>query len=182
MPTVRELLEREDLFDSALLRHGFVDYMRDYELVVSGRNGPLLTDVHRYLFIGCVEAHCETTVRPTTFAASLPDAFVYAGPDYPDQEEPDGFIWGVRWSCLYPGLTYHAEGARARRWTELLQRPMHEVELETEAFRLRLVFADVRYAKLGTLDEPGVLRPKDYPSPVPPQDRTSDGGVPGVAG
>ena len=36
MPTVREILERETFFDAAILRHGFVDYMRDYELIVKG--------------------------------------------------------------------------------------------------------------------------------------------------
>ena len=56
MLTVRELLEREDFFDAAILRHGFVDYMRDYEVIVASRNGPPYTDVHRYLFVGCAEA------------------------------------------------------------------------------------------------------------------------------
>ena len=182
MLTVRELLAREDFLDAALLRHGFVDYMRDYELIVSGRDGPPHTDVHRYLFVGCVEAHCETTVRPSTFVASLADKFVYAGPDYPEQEEPDGYIWGVRWSCLYPGLTYREDGARGRLWSERLGRPMHEVEIETNAFRLTLVFTDVRHVNLGTLDESGSLRPRDYPSRVPPEDRTTDGGVPSLAG
>jgi|SRR5262245_54576415 len=103
MMTVRELLNREDFFDAAILRHGFTDYMRDYEIVVSGRQGPLHTDVHRYQFVGCVEAVCTTNVEPAVFVSSLADDFVFAGPDYRDKEDPDGFIWGTRWSCSYPG-------------------------------------------------------------------------------
>ena len=57
MITVKELLKREDFFDAAIVRHGFTDYIRDYEIIVAARNGPPNTDVHKYQFIGCVEAH-----------------------------------------------------------------------------------------------------------------------------
>ncbi len=40
MTTVKELLEREDFFDAAVIRHGFTDYIRDYELIIGARNGP----------------------------------------------------------------------------------------------------------------------------------------------
>jgi hypothetical protein len=162
--TVKELLEREDFLDAALLRHGFTDYMRDYEIIVSGRDGPPRTDVHRYLFIGCAEAVYQTAVSSEYFGPSLPDEFVLAGPDNPEEEIPDGFIWGVRWACAYPGLTYRRDGERARYWEGLLQRPMHEVFLETNAYSLLLVFADVRHSYIGVANEPGVLREKDYPT------------------
>jgi hypothetical protein len=44
MLTIRELLEREDFFDAAIVCHGFVDYMRDYELLVASRDGPPYTE------------------------------------------------------------------------------------------------------------------------------------------
>lgn len=176
MPTVEEFLQRETFFDAAILRHGFMDYMRDYEIIVSGRDGPPRTDVHRYQFIGCVEAVVETRVAPDTYAKSLPDGFVYAGPDYPEKDDPDGFIWGVRWSCAYPGLTYVRNGLRAGHWSQALGRPMHEVTIETEAFHLRLVFADVRHESLGH-DAPGILLRKDYPIDSGCNELTSDGGV-----
>lgn len=177
MLTVRELLEREDFFDAAIIRHGFVDYMRDYELIVGARNGPPNTDVHRYLFVGCVEAAYETALSPESFVGSLPDDFVLSGPDYPDKDDPRGFIWGVRWAGVYPGLAYLPDGERAKEWSTRLGRLMHEITLETNAYTLRLVFADLRYAYLGTEDQPGVLRTKDYPIPPVPSDATSDGGV-----
>jgi hypothetical protein len=177
MLTVRELLEREDFFDAAILRHGFVDYMRDYEVIVGGRDGPPHTDVHRYLFVGCAEAVCQTAVDPQHFAPSLPDDFVLSGPDYPERDDPDGFVWGVRWAVVYPGATYVPDGERAREWAARLGRPMHEIFIETNAYSLLLVFADLRHAYLGTQDQPGVLRPKDYPIPPSAEDATSDGGV-----
>jgi len=174
MLTVRDLLERETFFDAAILRHGFVDYMRDYELLVSARDGPPNTDIHRYLFVGCVEATFETKV---VNAAWFSDAFVFAGPDYPDKDEPDGFIWGVRHADAYPGLTYLDRGPRAAHWSEKLARPMHEVRLETNAYVLRLVFADIRYAYMGREGENLPPRSKDYPIPVVDANRTSDGAV-----
>lgn len=160
--TVQELLERETFFDAAILRHGFVDYMRDYELIVGARDGPPHDDLHRYQFVGCAEAVCRTNLRPSTFAESLPDAFVYAGPDYPEQDDPDGFVWGVRYSTAYPGLTYIEDGNGAQHWSDLLGRSMHEVTIETEAFHLRLVFASLRYEFLGREDNERPI-PKDYP-------------------
>ena len=43
----------------------------------------------------------------------------------------------------YPGLLYVAESAAAREWTERLNKPMHEVDIETNAHNIRLVFHDV---------------------------------------
>jgi hypothetical protein len=160
MLTVKELLKKEDFFDSTILRHGFTDYMRDYEIIVAARNGPPNTDVHNYQFVGCVEAHYQTKLRES-FTQSLSDEHVYSGPDFPDKKEPAGFIWGMRFAEAYPGLKYIENGERAEHWSRLLGQKMHEVLLETNCFRLQLVFADVRYAFLG--HEPQVVLPKNMP-------------------
>jgi hypothetical protein len=161
MATVKQRLEANSFFDAAIVRHGFVDYMRDYELLVSGREPPH-TDWHRYQFVGCVEARTVTALKPEYFVASLPDDFVYSGPDYPEKDDPPGFIWGVRFSSAYPGLTYVDESAKVREWSARLGVPMHEVLIDTEAFQLSLVFHDFRYQALGS--EPEFQPPsKDYP-------------------
>lgn len=160
MITVKELLEREDFFDAAILRHSFTDYIRDYEIIVGARNGPPNTDIHKYQFVGCVEAHYETKLREN-FTQSLSDENVHSGPEYPDKDEPDGFIWGVRFAESYPGLMYVENGERAIHWSRIVGRSMHEIALETNCFNLRLVFADLRYAFLG--NEPEVVLPRDMP-------------------
>jgi hypothetical protein len=169
--TVKELLERESIFDAAVMRHGFTDYMRDYEIIVGGRDGPPNTDIHKYQFIGCVEA-CYETRHGKIFGQSLSDDFVFSGPDYPEKRDPDGFIWGLRFSEAY-GWQYIENGERAKYWSERLGRIMHEVILETNAYSLKLIFADIRYAFLGY--EPAVEVQKDYPLKV--SETTSDGGV-----
>jgi hypothetical protein len=178
-PTVREILERESIDDAAIIRHGFTDYMRDYEVIVAARNGPPNTDIHKYQFIGCAEAICSTQLvrtfhEPTSpFGTSLADDFVFSGPDYPEKDDPKGFIWGVRYADVLSGWIYEENGKRARFWSDVIGRKMHEVTVETNAYRLKLVFADIRYSFLGY--EPEVSFPKDYPLPV--TEPTSDGGV-----
>lgn len=62
-------------------------------------------------------------------------------------------------------------GERATYWAELLGRAMHEVLLETNAFTLLLVFADVRHAVIASAELP----PKDYPIEVTPHELATDG-------
>jgi hypothetical protein len=171
--TVKELLAREDFSDAVIMRHGFTDYMRDYEIIVGARNGPPNTDVHKYQFIGCVEAHYETEILGY-FNSSISDDFVFSGPDYPDKDAPYGFIWGVRFAeTCGRGIEYISKGERARYWSKIIDRNMHELLIRTNAYSLRLVFADVRYAYLG--NEPVVQIKKDYPLKI--TEVTKDGGV-----
>jgi len=155
---------------------GFVDYMRDYELIISDITGKYL---HKYQFVGCVEAIYRTELSPEGFAKSISDEHVFSGPDYPDKDVPDGFIWGVRYSNAYPGLTYIENSHFAQKWMEQMKRPMHEVKIETEAFHLTLVFADIRHEFLGSDATVGkeILLYNSLPIKVKKEDLTSDGGV-----
>jgi hypothetical protein len=177
--TVKELLERESITDAVIFRHGFTDYIRDYEIIVGARNGPPHTDIHKYQFIGCAEAICSTHLvrtfhEPTSiFGQSLADEFVFSGPDYPEKDDPNGFIWGVRFAEVLSGWAYIENGKRARFWSDAVRRKMHEVYVDTNAYRLELVFADIRYSFLG--HEPAVTVQKDYPLKI--NEITSDGGV-----
>jgi len=177
--TIRELLAREDISSAVILRHGFTDYMRDYEIIIGSRDGPPRTDVYKYQFIGCVEVSYTTALgrcfeEPTSiFGKSINDEFVFSGPDYPEKNDPDGFIWGVRYADVLSGWTYYGNSKRAKDWSQRIGRKMHEISVETNAYGLELVFADVRYAFLGHWPE--VVFKKDYPLKV--TEITSDGGV-----
>jgi hypothetical protein len=149
MTSVFEKIDQENFLASPIIRHGFTDYMRDYEVIVVGRRGEPFDDVHRYLFVGCVEACVATGVEPKTYASSIGDEFVYAGPDYPDRPEPDGYIWGVRYSSGLAGIECKPDGARSAEWSRKTDREMYEVWIDTDAFHLALVFFDFRYQFLG---------------------------------
>lgn len=149
MSNLLHVLETENFSGAAVVAHGFTDYMRDYEIHVVGRNGPPFDDVHRYLFVGCVEAIVRSNVDPETFGQSIGDEFVYAGPDYPDKPEPNGFIWGVRYSTAHWGFILKKDSSRASEWSTSTKLAMSEITLSTEAFVIDLIFFDLRYEFLG---------------------------------
>jgi hypothetical protein len=58
------------LVDSAIVRHGFAPYMRDYDVIIEvsaakpGGSGSYIEGRYRYRFTHCVEARVETDVPP----------------------------------------------------------------------------------------------------------------------
>ncbi|WP_106396890.1 YxiG-like protein [Actinocorallia populi] len=137
----------DEIFDGAVGHHGFVDYMRDYEVIVHVTADPSTgippADL-RYLFRYCVHARCETTVSPEIWARSLDDRLT----DYATGVDLDGYVWGVKWHSLYPGATIVADSPPARRWTAALGIDFHEVRIETNAHDLTLVFSDLQVTRI----------------------------------
>lgn len=133
----------DETFDQALIRHGFVDYTRDYELVIHATADPV-TGIEpaelRYLFRYCVQANCTTTVPAVTWRGSLDDRLI----DYETGVDLDGYVWGVNWQVLYPGATLITDSPTARRWAAEVGIDFHEVRVQTNAHDLTLVFSDLR--------------------------------------
>ena len=149
--TVREKLEKYNLFDVAVLSHGFSSHMRDYDIIAEvGGAGVEEQGSGRYLyrFTHCTEAHCVTRVSDDGWRASWSDTYINYE-SWIQAGEPGGFVWGVQWSMAYPGLTYVEGSDLASHWSKRLGMPMHEVRIETEAFALNLAFHDVYVTKLG---------------------------------
>ncbi|MES5824397.1 hypothetical protein [Streptomyces sp. RG80] len=91
----------DETFDHAVVHHGYTNYMRDYEVIVYVTADPRtgVTPSHlRYLFRYCVEARCETSVPTETWRVSLDDRLI----EFETGVDLDGFVWGVKWHCLYP--------------------------------------------------------------------------------
>ncbi|MGI5505361.1 hypothetical protein [Lentzea sp. CA-135723] len=133
----------DDVFDQALVFHGFTDYMRDYDVFVCATSDPVtgIPPEHlRYRFRHCVHAAVTTSVAPHTWHRSLDDAFVDG---WQDRDDLDGYVWGVRWQVLYPGAKVVADSAAAQAWSKRLGMPMHEVVIEANGHHISLVFADL---------------------------------------
>jgi hypothetical protein len=129
--------------DFAVLRHGFAPHGRDYLLIVQvGRTGTFeLTLTH------VVELHYETRVSDGAWPTSWDERFT----DYAKwlaAGEPDGYVWGTNWSLAYPGLEIPDDDPIAARWSERLGKSMHAVSVETDRFRLSVVFHDALAKKL----------------------------------
>ena len=157
-PEAISLLEEWPLFDNAIVAHGFVPYMRDYELTViatASTPGPGARSYqegrYRFLFTHCVVADVETAVRDAVWPQSWDDVFT----DYAAWERagaPAGYVWGVNDMAAYPGAVYLPDSPRAAGWTRRVGHPMHEVRVETNSHTIRLVFHALRVYKVGQGD------------------------------
>ncbi|MGM9385061.1 YxiG-like protein [Streptomyces antibioticus] len=139
----------DEAFDHAVVHHGYTDYMRDYEVVVHATADPrtgIAPAYLRYLFRYCVEARCETSVPPGIWRESLDDRLI----DHETAADLDGYVWGVKWHCLYPGATVLPVSHVARRWSEALGIDFHEVRMETNAHTLTLVFSELQVSEIPT--------------------------------
>src|SRR5438552_1914812 len=90
----------DEVFDQAIVFHGFTDYMRDYEVVTYATADPrtgIPPQYDRYVFKQCVSAEVSTTVRVDVWRQSLDDRLI----DIETGRELDGYHWGVKWHCLY---------------------------------------------------------------------------------
>jgi len=125
-------------FDQVLLFHGFTDYMRDYELVVSGV-GEYADQAYSLLFKNCVYMKAESALSTGVWARSLDDRLISG-----DVEElPRSYVWGVRSQQLYPGFALIEDSSVAKRWTHEMGFPLRQVIVETNGHTLDLVFSDL---------------------------------------
>jgi hypothetical protein len=137
----------DEVFDHAVVHHGYTNYMRDYEVIVFANAAPSsdISPAHlRYLFRHCVEARCETSVSEETWRISLDDRLI----DYETGVDLDGFVWGVNWHCLYPGAKLLPESEATRRWSKALGIDFHEIRIETNAHNLTLLFSDLQVSEV----------------------------------
>jgi hypothetical protein len=132
----------DDVFDQAIVFHGFADYMRDYEVLVhvtaDARTG-IRPENLRYRFTHCVRATVTSALSPETWKRSLDGRLV----DYERGRDLDGYVWGVRWQLLYPGMKLVPDSAEARRWSDGLDIPFHEAVIEANGHNISLVFSDL---------------------------------------
>jgi hypothetical protein len=132
----------DEVFDQAIVFHGFADYMRDYDVFMYATADPRtgIAPKHlRYRFKYCVRAVVTTALSAQIWRQSLDERLV----DYEQGCDLDGYVWAVRWQMLYPGMTLIDESAEAQRWRDELGLPFHEVTIETNGHNISLIFSDL---------------------------------------
>lgn len=138
----------DDVFDQAILFHGFADYMRDYEIFIYATADPrtgIQPEHLRYRFVHCVRATATSALSPGIWARSLDERLI----GYDQGRDLDGYVWGVKWQLLYPGMKLVADSADARRWSAELGLVFHEAAIETNGHNLCLVFSDLIVQTVG---------------------------------
>ncbi|MFD5034686.1 hypothetical protein ACFWM0_30370 [Streptomyces sp. NPDC058405] len=139
--TLQQMLD--EIFDQALVHHGYTNYMRDYEVIVYATADPrtgVEPAYERYLFRYCVDARCETSVPAETWRVSLDDRLI----DHATGVDLEGYVWGVKWHSLCPGAKVLPESELTRRWARAVGVEFHEVRIETNAHHLTLLFSDLQ--------------------------------------
>ena len=143
---IKKALERP-LFDSAIVRHGFASFMRDYDVIAEIHQHQFL-----YRFTHCTSAWTTTAVADKFWPESWNDIYI----DYAAWERagaPNGYIWGVCYQLAYPGPTYVENSELARQWSSKLGKEMHEVRIETNCHDIGLIFHDLIVRELKETDE-----------------------------
>jgi hypothetical protein len=129
--------------DFGVMSHGFARHGRDYTFIVDvGRSG-----THELVLTHVVELQYETRVRDDVWPKSWEDVMT----DYQAWEiagEPDGYVWGNNWSLAYPGLYVAESDPAAARWSERLGKQMYAMAIETDRFKISMIFHEVRHRKL----------------------------------
>ncbi|QXC62635.1 hypothetical protein KSP35_07530 [Aquihabitans sp. G128] len=146
-----ELEQRlDDIFDHALLFSGYLDHMRDYEVVVHRSASALAglpSDTLRYLFKFCVQAHVSSALPGEVWRRSLDERLVDLD-GVGDAWDGSGYLWGVKWACLYPGATVVQDSPIADRWTDAVGIEFHEVRIETNVQNLSIVFSELEVSEV----------------------------------
>ena len=117
-------LTRRSLF------HGFADYLRDYEVFIYATADPragIRPEHLRYRFTHCVRVSAASAVPPEVWKRSLDERL----DDYEQGRDLDGYVWGVKWQVLYPGMKLVPDPAEAQRWSRELGLPFHEAAIGT---------------------------------------------------
>ena len=120
---MRAALDR--VFDDAVVFHGYVDYLRDYDLfIVVATSEPV--QCLRYRFVGCVQANTTSALGPSALPHLLDERLL----EGEQAGQTEGYQ-GVKWQCLYPGMTLVPDSAEAARWSHDTGVTMVEAVMET---------------------------------------------------
>lgn len=156
-----------DVFDQSILFHGFADYMRDYDVFIYAtadpRTGIIRPSHLRYRFTHCVRAIVTSAVPPEIWKVSLDERLT----DYEQGLDLDGYIWGVKWQVLYPGITLIQDSADAERWSRDLALPFYEAAIETNGHNVSLVFSDLRVDSVEPGHAPFLVLPDGPDTKIP---------------
>ena len=152
------------MFDNWVIRHGPTEYVRDYDVTVAvvaakpDGDGSYVQGHHRIRFSHCPTAAMEMRLAPAVWRQSWTDDMI-EWDAWRAAGEPEGFVW-AQGAIAYPGLSYVEDSADALDWSHRLGHPMHELLLETNAYRLRLVFHDLDLVQIARGDpETGAIEP-----------------------
>jgi hypothetical protein len=154
----------EEVFDNAIVFHGFAQHLRDYDVFVEVTSDPstgIDAEYLRYRFTNCVRATVTSALEPHIWKRSLDERLTdYQA--YIAADDLDGYVWGVDFQVLDPGMTLVEHSDEASGWAYQLGIPFHHARIETNGHNFDLVFSDLVVTRV----DPG-FAPYTVPSSAP---------------
>jgi hypothetical protein len=132
--------------DFAVMSHGFAQHGRDYVFIIEDSIGRD-PGTHRLTVTHVVSLKYETAQSDQSWRQSWDDRFIDYDA-YLKAGEPEGYPWYYNFSAAWPGLKAPDSTPDSLRWSEKLGHPMFEMTLETDRFRIGMIFHDLRAEKL----------------------------------
>ena len=129
----------DDFIDTAILSHGFMPYKRDYYFHIEALWREPFAGQYLLLFRHCYDFNYNVFTGAETLLQSWDDLFI----DFDKYEKaggPEGYVWGSNHIGVYPGFSQVDNSKKAKEWSEQLGKPMIEVELEAEIFKMNFIF------------------------------------------
>lgn len=136
----------DEVFDQAIVFHSYAAHLRDYDVFIYATADPrtgVRPEYLRYRFTHCVRAVARTAIASDVWRRSLDERLL----DYESSlaaDDLDGYVWGVNWQALYPGMSLADESPAAAEWEAQLGIPFHEARIESNGHNLSLVFSDLQ--------------------------------------
>jgi hypothetical protein len=125
--------------DMILLKHGFLDSLRDYTMILASRtvNAPLTV----FQFIGCAAVTCDLNLDAHDF-------WQWMREDEPVETlAPDESLWEHDPCVLLKRLTIVKESRIADQWAHRLHCPLYEVGVITDVSRWTIICADISHGE-----------------------------------
>jgi len=160
---IKALTEIE-LFDIVILKHGLEDYNRDYYFIIESgtkQNQGTFKILFTHCFYFDYQHKFLDINYPELIRKSWNDDLISA--DLP--KEPDGYWWANAFTHAYPGFTYDPDNKKAKEFSQITEKPMYAINLETENYIINLIFHNFKYEFLesGTPISDQVIVPvKDF--------------------
>lgn len=147
--TINEKLKEYDLFDQAIIRHGMLECIRDYE-VIGYLSGIDFDSEVQYVFKGCIKVDYKVKVAPEHY--SLDDRLLELDrQDEPDY--PDGFVWGAKHAIVYPGWTIKQNSSELKELKKTYRLKFYNIHFATNAYDLTLTFHDIETKEIKRIDK-----------------------------
>lgn len=132
--------------DFGVMEHGFIPHGRDYYFIFESSMGKN-PGRHQVQFTHVVDLSYISSVADEGWIKSWGETFIDYQ-DWLDAGEPDGYVWGTCWSLAWPGIRAIEPSVKAEAWSARMGKSMYELEIETDRFRINLVFHGLRSAKV----------------------------------